>query len=147
MKIVMHTAFTTKFNISSGFPFTLYYGILASIPIQWKVDVGPAVGPNRNIQSLIAFTANPRPTRLVYNHFVNNKSLPPIAIAKWEQLNSRTYNWDDIFRLSFFPVRDAKIKYFQYRCVHMIVGSDSYLFKIKKRDSPLCSFATLRIKH
>ena len=64
----------------------------------------------------------------------------PRCILKWNELSSISYNWHTIFILPYAAVRDSKIHYFQFRFVHRILSTNSFLYKIKKSDSPLCSF-------
>lgn len=37
-------------------------------------------------------------------------------------------------------IRKPKVQYLQFRLLHRIIGVNSYLFRLKVKDSPLCSF-------
>ena len=67
--------------------------------------------------------------------------LRPKALVKWENsFPDNTFNWNFIFTTPFVVARDAKIQYFQFRYLHRIIGTNDFLFRIKIKDSPLCSF-------
>lgn len=138
--LLSYISFTTKFNITCNFPFTLYFGIIKAIPSSWKTNVTHVEKVNENIIRLICFTTSPRPNKLLYNYFRNGFVQRPTAIPKWEQICGRPVNWNRVFLLPFQAVRDTKIQYFQFRYIHRLVATNSFLYKIKQRESPLCTF-------
>ena len=138
--VIDYTSFTSKFHINSNFPFTFYYGIISAIPNNWKTNLRPTNDPNENIKRLSHFTTSSRCTKVTYKYFIQNKALQPTAISRWDYDSTNDYRWSEIFTLPFVAVRDCKIQYFQYRFIHRILGTNSFIFKIKRGDSPLCSF-------
>ena len=132
--------FVEKFNVTENFPFTLYYGIVKAIPSSWKTNVSYVENPNDNVTRLISFTTSSRPNKVLYNYFIKDYVQRPTAVIKWEQLSDSYCNWTDIFRLPFLAVRDAKVQYFQFRFIHRLVATNSFLYKIKLKDSPICTF-------
>lgn len=135
-----YDAFITKFDITHNFPFTLFYGILAAIPREWKAHIEHLENPSENVLRLISFTTNGRPTKFVYNHFVNLKVSTPRAVFKWEEISNFNGNWHRVFLLPYAAVRDTKVQYFHLRFIHRIIGTNFFLHKIKVKDSPLCTF-------
>ena len=138
-----YLSFKTKYNITERFPFTLYYGIVKAIPRLWKNNVRQVEKPNDNITRLISFITSSRPTKIIYNYLIKDYVQCPIAVAKWEQRFTRYYNWSSIFQLPFLAVRDSKVQYFQFRYIHRLVATNSFLCKIKQRESPLCTFCNI----
>lgn len=74
--------FATKINITEGFPFTIYNGVLF-LPLQ----------------------ALPRITKVTYNFIVKDKVLSPKCILKWKQ---RIFITDDASFYTGFPKSSSK---------------------------------------
>ena len=107
-------AFKAKFHLDN-FPFTIFIGLVTSIPVflSW----------------------------FFYTHFVKLVATPPTCINRWNVAhNIDDDHWKNIFKAPFLSVREAKIQYFQFRCVDRILGTNSLLFQMNLSTSPLCSF-------
>ena len=139
-ELLSFNAFRNKLKVTGFFPFTLYYGIVSAIPREWKLNLRITDEICDNVKRLTTFITHARCNKVVYNHFVNQKVSKPTAISKWGSHSSNTYFWSDIFTISFTAVRDPKAQYFQFRYIHRILGCNIFLFKIRKTDSPLCTF-------
>ena len=64
-------------------------------------------------------------------------------ISKWNfslQIDNSFSKWSLIFNIPFNCTIDTRLRWFQYRLIHRILGTNSFLFKIKKLDSNLCTF-------
>ena len=64
-------------------------------------------------------------------------------IAKWEtKLNVSFTNskWMILCNIPFSSTNDTRLRWFQYRLVHRILGVNSFLAKIGKGDTALCTF-------
>ena len=138
-----YVSFKRKFNITEGFPFTLYFGLILAIPNAWKTNKNITDITNENILRLVKFTSHPRVTKITYHYFINKTALKPRSISKWQGLDCCEYNWNAIFTLPHVVVRDVKIQYFQFRFLHRIIGTNTFLFRIGRRDSPLCTFCEI----
>ena len=139
-KALTYTAFKTKFNITNNFPFTTYFGILRSIPRDWKTKLEPNDCPSDNALRMTSFTTNLRPTKVIYNYLAQLRLTTPRSVLKWEQVSNFNGNWNKVFLLPYVAVRDTKVQYFQFRYIHRIIGTNSFLHKIKLKDSPICTF-------
>ena len=72
-----------------------------------------------------------------------NDRVPPNFIAKWSRLLGTTFSdleWKRIFNICNRTIIDNEIKWFQYKIIHKILGTNSLLFKIAISDSNLCRF-------
>lgn len=125
----------------SNFSFIHYFSIVDAIPSSWKRDrMNPSL-PNVNEVRLIKFSIANKPSVLIYNDTLSRHSSMPKAIQKWNHLFSdSTFNWNAIYALPFRVIRKPKVQYLQFRLLHRIIGVNSYLFRLKVKDSPLCSF-------
>ena len=141
-----YNEFTTKFNITSNFPFTFYFGIIKAIPRDWKTGINLTENPSNNVLRLINFTNNLRPNKIIYDYLVKPKLTTPRAVFKWEETRNYTINWNRVFRLPYGAVRDTKVQFFQLRFIHRIIGTNSFLHKIKLKDTPLCTFCNFDIE-
>ena len=135
-------SFVSHYNVKK-FPFTMYFGILASLPSHWKShllkDIMVYSSPNPNVLCLSLYSINSY-NKVVYSTLVKRIAQRPICITKWEKILSCNLDWGKIFLLPFKAVHNSKIRYFQFRFLHRILGINSFLYKIGYVTSPLCSF-------
>ena len=104
--------------------------------------MGGAIHQDRdNLCSLSKFLAAPNPNRYVYAYFIKEQSCIPSAVNKWQnKIINTTLDWPTIFTIPFKTLIAPKIRYFQYRFLHRILGVNSYIYKFKYVNSPLCTF-------
>ena len=94
-----------------------------------------------NYCQLVKLSLKQRATNLVYRSVLSNNISSPRAVSKWEALfPDYDFDWKLIFMLSHTAVRDANIQYLQFRYLHRIVGINDFLFRVKIKESPLCTF-------
>lgn len=86
------------------------------------------------------FIPHARGNKVVYNYFIKQKATKATVIQNWESYNNTTYSWSDIVTIAFKAVIDPKVQFFPFRYIHRILGCNNFLFKIRKRYSPLCTF-------
>ena len=55
-------------------------------------------------------------------------------------------NWSKIFELPFKSTQESKFHWLQYQILHRICPTNQYLFKLKIKDSPKCSFCNTDIE-
>ncbi|XP_060572525.1 uncharacterized protein LOC132730581 isoform X1 [Ruditapes philippinarum] len=80
--------------------------------------------------------------KLFYNILNKNKS-KPTSIEKWTNNLNLAFSeneWKIIFEMSFTITKCAKFQWFKTRILHRIIGTNHLLYKIKYKESPLCSF-------
>lgn len=134
-----YNSFCMKYDLNR-FPFTLYFGILSAIPSSWKKSINCVHIQNENEQRLTKAISLPKITKYVYNYLVKEKSQVPKAIFKWQDIDYKVYDWNQIFMLPYIAVRDTKLHYFQFRFLQRILGVNNFLYRIKIKESSLCTF-------
>ena len=60
--------------------------------------------------------------------------------AKELDINLPDARWEKIHENALRQTKDVKLRWFQYRIVHRIISTNTYLYKIRIVQSPLCSF-------
>ena len=83
-------------------------------------------------------------TRDFYNILCSSKYKveTPIVYSFWEQalkLKLSGEMWKHIYRVCFNSIKDNTIIWLQYRILNRILGTNEYLYKIKKQENSLCS--------
>ena len=77
----------------------------------------------------------------IYRILTNNNSIP-IAQRKWntELDTQQNLNWNDVYILPYKLTKDTKLRWFQYRLIHRIISTNTFLSLIGVRDNNTCSF-------
>ena len=134
------TCFKSKFNLQMC-PFTKYFGIISAIPKQWKrvlnyPIVDPVEPPLFDVISVISSTS-----RYIYKLLVKKIGTPPTCIDKWNlHCDFSESQWRLVFQIPFHSLRDCKTRYFQYRFIHRILGTNYLLLKMQLKENNLCTF-------
>ena len=121
----------------------LYNSIISSIPREWKIIIKNEVKVQEVTNVLYEKIKNlKKPSRWFYSLFLETFSEVSIQTQhKWEfRLNSVVENWERIYTLSSDCIIDNKIKNFQFKLLHNIVPTNTFLNKCKLCESELCSF-------
>ena len=67
--------------------------------------------------------------------------IPDNRIAFWNGFSiSGSINWDKIHQRNFFSSINTRIRSFYFKLFHKAIALNDFLFKIKRKDSPNCSF-------
>jgi hypothetical protein len=77
----------------------------------------------------------------MYNILLCNTTEKITSVKKWRE-NGYTFsdtNWSKIFELPFKTTQESKFHWLQYQILHRICPTNQYLFKLKIKDSPMCS--------
>jgi hypothetical protein len=88
------------------------------------------------------YTEN-KQTKYLYNLYLYdvNTRIDTDLIQKWNHLlniNLNNENWQIIFRICFFLVKDNSLIWFQYKIINHILGVRDYLYKIKIHQTNAC---------
>ena len=138
-----YQTFVSEFKLIA-FPFTIYFGILSSMPSTWKAYLHTndttTISVNANELRLLLFNSKSSANRNIYSSLLQNHLCIPSCVKKWEAEFSCELYWNKIFLLPFKSVKHSKLQYFQYRFVHRILAVNNFLFKIGLVDSLLCTF-------
>ena len=59
---------------------------------------------------------------------------------KWENIFSVDFDWEEIFLKPIKTTPDTKLRWFQFRIIHRLLSTNSYLVKIKMASNDKCSF-------
>ena len=74
-----------------------------------------------------------------YNVFIHEKYLKPTAQQRYNE-NLTDDEWKKIYSLPRSLFQDVKSRDFQYRCIHQIIPTNDFLFRIGKIDTDKCTF-------
>ena len=67
----------------------------------------------------------------------------PKSELKWEiDLNLQNFNWRLPNNILFKIANDIKLRWFQYRIIHRILSTNTYLYKIGIANNSNCTFCT-----
>ena len=82
-------------------------------------------------------------SREIYN-VLNSKKLIPKSQKKYadKSLNIDIYIWEKYYILPFKYLKDTTIIWFQYRLIHRILATNTFLHMIHYIDSNKCTFCT-----
>ena len=104
-------------------------------------------GPNLP-SSVKMFYINMKGCKDMYDILINRKKETSTSILKW---NEKGYlftmqEWSKIFELPFKITKESKLQWLQFQILHRIVPTNLYLFKLKIKESPACSFCKTDIE-
>ena len=90
------------------------------------------------LQKLLASRKN----KYVYNNIIDKiVHLPATKLLKWEELlQCELVHWYKYFVILKKCCRDTYLFNFQYKFLHRIIPTNSFLFKIHIKDTKVCSF-------
>ena len=82
-------------------------------------------------------------SRRLYDILISSKEVKRKYIVKWENILNISYNfkqWSTFFLIPFKCTSNIKLRWFQFRLTHRILGVNSFLAKIGVKGSNLCTF-------
>ena len=117
-------------NIS--IPFTLYYGLVAAIPTEWKNIL------NQNNSHLNPPLEDLPSTRVAYSTLLTNNVSPPTSENRILNYGFSKESIHKVYTLPFLITKDSKLIAFQYKIIHHILPTKSSLFRAGITDSDIC---------
>ena len=79
-------------------------------------------------------------SKFVYNTMLE-ASLPESHFAYWnDHFNLNSPVWEEIITRNFKSTIDTRLRSFFIKLFYRAIALNDFLFKIKRKDSPLCSF-------
>ena len=78
----------------------------------------------------------------IYDSLVESILYEKRYIDKWNielEIQGENWNWKKTNLLIKLPL-EVRLKWFQYRIIHRILSTNSFLYKIGLSDSPVCTF-------
>ena len=90
---------------------------------------------------------NSKVCKFIQKQLVDKIFKSPNSQKRWsEKLNEITFDWKDAYLSPLKSSLSTRLRYFQYRLLHRILGVNEYTCKIGLIDSNLCSFCSLSVE-
>ena len=143
--------------------YLLLFGLFNSLPLAWKKLTNSK--DETSADTSANTSANSRNINLSYTLYLKDDTLPldsltssklywklieiiqvyPSAWHKFSTLfqNSGDLNWQVIYQIPHVVTLDTKTRIFQYKLLNQLIYTNKTLYKMKKIDSPLCTFCKI----
>ena len=126
--------------------FLRYYSLLSNIPKYIKKYIKDYC--DLNLENFVPFDAfskrilENKKLKFVYRDLVDKICILPYEkFLKWEDVtNSEISEWSKYFSLLKRCCRDTYLKNFQYKILHRIIPTNTFLYRIKQKETSLCTF-------
>lgn len=119
-------------------PVTLYHGLILTLK-KLAITLEPMLLPHIP-EYLQVILSNKKGSISVYTKFREPYKRPK-SEAKWEKRwENFVIDWNETYKRMIYFCKDPTKKWFHYRILHDILGTNDLLFKMGIKDSPLCSF-------
>ena len=136
-----YVSFTHKYGIITD--FVTYNGFVSAVK-RYARRAGICVNGNivndKNKLTSVIYSS-PRGGRFFYDLLVENTS-EPNCCRKWKEKLCKEVHWPEPFK-KIQKIQDVKLKWFQIRIVHRILGTNITLQKMAVTDSNKCSFCLM----
>ena len=144
-KFLKYIEFQTKYTLET--PYLPYVGLISYLlhlrrEIYLKQEIG-----KEEIKSIVENTfAGLASTKIFYKAFKKQITTPRTSQSKWErdcggELNNREeIKWEKIHCESFAYSKSTKLRNFQFKFLHKIIPTNTFLYKIGIKDAGICSF-------
>lgn len=120
-----------------------YFGLLNAIPQSWKSKIKNSDKLESIENDLVIKVKNDsKSCKFFYKHFLSNIIQEPDKITrKWSDIfNTDDIEWPQIFLSSITETKNNKINMLQFKILHRIVATNTFLLKCNKKETELCSF-------
>ena len=93
------------------------------------------------LNSLKLLLKDPAGSKPIYNVLTRCKHYEPICIRRWDRLlPNDNRHWSNIFGWSFKCTSNVQLNVFQYKLIHNILPTNSFLKKIGISQTDICRF-------
>ena len=124
-----------KFNLNVS--FTTYYGVLKTIPANWKKSI-----QNTDVQRGVPYEeelfARLPSTKTAYSIILSNSYSIPTAESKILNYGFTKDNIRKVYMLPFQILKEPKLIFFQFKIIHNIFPTQSNLFRAGIKDTDIC---------
>ena len=82
-------------------------------------------------------------SRRLYDLLISSRKVVRHFVDKWQAVGDIRLNckqWSNIYLIPYKCTLHTKLRWFQFRLIHRILGTNSFLAKIGKIESNLCTF-------
>ena len=139
-----YSEFIDKFELHCN--FLDYYSLLSAIPLKWKYicKEPPAKDVNYQEETIYNIKKVTKICKLIHKMYVDKIFITPISQRKWEGIVADPlFNWRKIYIIPFKCTLSTKLRYFQYKLIHNILGVNKYLKQVGISNSDLCTFCSV----
>ena len=93
------------------------------------------------LNSVKLLLKDPAGSKTIYNVLTQCKHYEPIYIRRWDRLlPNDNRHWSNIFGWSFKCTSNVQLNVFQYKLIHNILPTNSFLKKIGISQTDICRF-------
>ena len=93
------------------------------------------------LNSIKLLLKDPAGSKTIYNVLTQFKNYEPICIRRWDRLlPNDNRRWLNIFGWSFKCTNNGQLNVFQYKLIHNILPTNSFLKKIGISQTDICRF-------
>ena len=118
--------FSEQYQLKTS--FTLYFGLISSIPTQWKSEIEKQKTSLQTSNDKNKNSANTISTKTLYSALLKNVFSPPTAESTIVRYGFTQENIHKVYELPFKIMNDIKITMFQYKIIHNILATNVSLF-------------------
>ena len=129
---------TRSFKFNLEIPFTLYYGLVAAIPKEWKSSLKDALSRDNDS---FEKTTWPLTICTTYSAFLSKNAISPTCENKIFKYGFTKENIQNVYLLPFTTTKDTKLVALQYKVIHNILPNRVSLFLagiVNDDTCPLC---------
>ena len=116
-----------NFNIPFTLPFTLYYGLITSIPTEWKKLLRNQNNCSQSVISTLVPLHDPPSTRTAYSFLLDKAISSPTSEIRILNHGFTKENIHKVYTFPFSIAKDSKLIAFQYNITHHILPTNSSL--------------------
>ena len=142
--IITDTHFLEYASLRTAIMDRLHTVNISTPELQKFKEYGPII-PN----NILLLYKNCKGCKPMYNVLIEKKVDICTSIPKWRDkgyIFSQT-DWNKIFELPFKSIKESKLQWLQFQILHRIIPTNDYLYKLKKVNSPLCTFCKTEIEN
>ena len=128
-----------KQKVNINIPFTLYCGLITSIPTEWKKLLRNQNNCSQTVISTLVPLHEPPSKRNAYSFLLNKAVSPPTAENRILNHGFTKENIHKVYTFPFLITKDSKLIAFQYNITHHILPTNSSLFRAGITESDTCT--------
>ena len=141
-------------KVNINIPFTLYYGLIPSIPTEWKKLLRNQNNCSQTVISTLVPPHEPPSTRTAYSFLLNKAISPPTSENRILNYGCTKENIHKVRTLPFLITIDSKLIAFQYNIIHQAFFELESLkttlvhrAKLKDKQSTICFSTVVNLAH
>ena len=124
-----------QLKVNTKIPFTLYHGLIAAIPAEWKQKLKQ----NNLHETTPPQVEDPPSTKVAYAALLNNNINPPSAENRILNFGFTKENIHKVYSLPFLITKDSQLVAFQYKIIHHILPTRTSLFRAGIAENDICT--------